>query len=54
MKDAMKIRIVLSVLFLMATSTFYGQAVPAGTITPISSIGSGPNLPIWMVFSITL
>jgi hypothetical protein len=45
MKDAMKIRIVLSVLLLMSTSTFYGQAIPAGTITPISSIGSGPNLP---------
>jgi len=42
----MKIRIVLSVvLLLMSTSTFYGQAIPAGTITPISSIGSGPNLP---------
>ena len=41
----MKIRIVLSVLLLMSASTFYGQAVPAGTITPISSIGSGPNLP---------
>lgn len=41
----MKIRIVLSVLLLMSTSTLYGQAIPAGTITPISSIGSGPNLP---------
>jgi hypothetical protein len=45
MKDAMKIRTVLSVFLLMSTSTFYGQAIPAGTITPISSIGSGPNLP---------
>jgi hypothetical protein len=46
MKDVMTIRIVVAALLLMMASTSYGQAVPSGgSNTPISAIGTGPNLP---------
>jgi hypothetical protein len=45
MKDVMTIRIVVSVLILIMASSAHGQAVPSGASTPISTIGSGPNLP---------
>ncbi|MGH9597544.1 MAG: hypothetical protein ACRD3K_12175 [Edaphobacter sp.] len=41
----MKMRIVVPVLLSTMASIAYGQAVPSGAGTPISSIGSGPNLP---------
>jgi hypothetical protein len=45
MKDVMKMRIVVPVLLSTMASMAYGQAVPSGTSTPISSIGSSPILP---------
>lgn len=38
-------KILVPVLLSTIASIAYGQAVPSGTSTPISSIGSGPNLP---------